>query len=78
MYNHNFESGFINCLFVHLSDPVNVFNNSFTIPVSVSDVECRDVSGAIVICPFAVGSTPDPTFTAGTGTCSNAVLGVKS
>ncbi|OWF46746.1 Tectonic-3 [Mizuhopecten yessoensis] len=54
---------------------VDLYNNTYTVPITVDSVTCQDVNGQALTCPS--GSTPDPTFNASTSICSNIVLGVE-
>ncbi|XP_033753081.1 tectonic-3-like [Pecten maximus] len=53
--------------------PVDLYNNTYTVPITVDSVTCQDVNGQALTCP--TNSPIDPTYTS--GTCSNVVLGVE-
>lgn len=53
--------------------PVDLYNNTYTVPITVDSVRCQDVNGQALTCP--TNSPIDPTFSV--DTCSNVVLGVE-
>ncbi|XP_063398694.1 tectonic-1-like isoform X4 [Mytilus trossulus] len=57
--------------------PIDLYNNTYTIDIGLSTVQCRDSAGNNITCPFPTGSVPAPTYNTGTSTCQNVVTQVK-
>lgn len=57
--------------------PIDLYNNTYTIDIGLSTVECRDSAGNNITCTFPTGSVPAPTYNIRTATCQNVVTQVR-
>lgn len=56
--------------------PIDLYNNTYTIDIGLSTVQCRDSAGNNITCTFPTGSVPAPTYNTVTSTCQNVVTQV--
>ncbi|VDI77877.1 tectonic-1/3 [Mytilus galloprovincialis] len=57
--------------------PIDLYNNTYTIDIGLSTVQCRDSAGNNITCTFPTGSVPAPTYNTVTSTCQNVVTQVN-
>ncbi|XP_076116291.1 tectonic-1-like isoform X1 [Mytilus galloprovincialis] len=57
--------------------PIDLYNNTYTIDIGLSTVQCRDSAGNNITCTFPTGSVPAPTYNTVTSTCQNVVTQVE-
>ncbi|CAC5424958.1 TCTN1_3 [Mytilus coruscus] len=56
---------------------IDLYNNTYTIDIGLSTVQCRDSTGNNITCNFPTGSVPAPTYNTSTATCQNVVTQVE-